>query len=123
MLDFEERGIAFITFAAFIAVGTLVIAATFAYDIKYALGLDAPKLVLKQAGGLYAAFNGTTIETIEGMRQEYPSWFFDGSAAVRGGEYTIYQLDNNSEADGVGGLYVGVSDPNVNDSTWSGILP
>lgn len=114
MLDLEERGIVVIVISVLVATGTLVSISLFAYDIKYALGLDAPKLVLKEAGGMSAPFANATIGDVEQMRNEYPFWFFDGSALVRGGDYVIYQHDT--------GLYVGVADPNVNDRSWSGMF-
>lgn len=45
--------------------------------------------MLYNAPVIYAPFTTKSVSGINAMKQEYPLWFFDGSATVRDGMYDI----------------------------------
>ncbi|WP_415282875.1 hypothetical protein [Candidatus Nitrososphaera sp. FF02] len=79
------------------------------------IGDNRPIERLEKGGVLSETFTDGDIDGISAVKQEYPRWFFDGSVMVRGGDHDISQVDGE-------GLYVGVSDPDPGDGTWSGIF-
>jgi hypothetical protein len=106
--------------AVVIVAGAAVAMVALMYNatVMEALGMsgeDRPIVQLKRGGVLHAGFEDRDISGIDGMRQAYPSWFFDGSARVRGGDYQLSQVQGR-------GLFVGVSDPNPADDVWSGMF-
>lgn len=101
------------------AVATLLILVVI-YDatVMTALGIVGDNRAIEQLqkGGVVSeAFTDAGVGGIDAMKLQYPQWFFDGSATVRGGEYDISQVKGE-------GLYVGVGDPDPADETWSGIF-
>jgi hypothetical protein len=106
--------------AAFIVAGAAFAMVAMMYNatVLDALGMageDRPIVQLKKGNVIRAGFEDRDVSGIAGMRLAYPTWFFDGSARVRGGEYDLNQIEGK-------GLYVGVSDPNPGDEVWSGMF-
>ena len=107
-----------IAIAVVAAAGVFIVVMMYDGSVMTALGMvgDNPQIVQLQSGMVMSeTFADTTIRGVDAMKKKYPSWFFDGSARVRGGQYDISQVADQ-------GLYVGVSDPNTFDGTWSGIF-
>ncbi|WP_337863248.1 hypothetical protein [Nitrososphaera sp.] len=107
-----------------VAIAAVGVAALFIVFLLYnatvmaALGImgDERKIVQLQKGGvLNTPFTRGSLDGIDAMKGAYPSWYFDGSARVRGGSYDVHQVAGE-------GLYVGVSDPDPDDPVWSGIF-
>lgn len=100
------------------AAATLILAVMYDATVMTALGVvgdNRPIERLEHGRVMSETFLVGDVEGINAIRQEYPRWFFDGSVMVRGGQYDISQKNG-------GGLYVGVSDPDTGDDTWSGIF-
>lgn len=113
MQGFSKVAIAVVALAAILILGMM-------YDASFmtAVGMvgDSRPIVQLQSGKVISeTFADGTVSGVDAMKIRYPPWFFDGSARVRGGEYDISQVAGE-------GLYVGVSDPNPLDNTWSGIF-
>ncbi|MEO9295321.1 MAG: hypothetical protein ABI347_06955 [Nitrososphaera sp.] len=112
------EGLSKIAIASMTGAALLVVVVLYDATVMSALGMmgdDRPLVQLEKGRVLYESFTEKSISGIDAMKKEYPSWFFDGSATVRGGSYDISQVREK-------GLYVGVSDPNPGDSVWSGIF-
>lgn len=110
-----------IKFALGVMAAALVSIPLLMYNVSMmqALGMmgeaDRPLVQLKKGTVTRVGFDDLDIGDIAAMRSAYPSWFFAGSAIVRGGEYDVRQAHGQ-------GLLVGVSDPHPDDSVWSGIF-
>lgn len=96
----------------------LILVMMYNATVMTALGLvgdSKPIMHLQNGKVMSEAFADMTVNGIDSMKDKYPSWFFDGSARVRGGQYDVSQVAGE-------GLYVGVNDPNPDDAIWSGIF-
>lgn len=112
------EGLSKVAIASITGAAVLVIVVLFNATVMSALGMmgdGRPLSQLEKGRVIYAPFTGKSVGGIDAMKQEYPSWFFNGSATVRGGTYDISQVRGK-------GLFVGVSDPNITDDVWSGIF-
>lgn len=112
------EGLSKIAIASITGATVLVIAVLYDATVLSALGMmgdDRPLTQLEKGRVIYAPFTAKSTGGIDAMKLEYPSWFFDGSATVRGGTFDVSQVRGK-------GLFVGVSDPNIKDDVWSGIF-